>query len=336
MSEPPFTLGIEEEYLVLDAETMDLAPVPDSMLKAAEDRLHEQVSPEFRDCMIEVGTRVSASIAEARADLAGLRTALAEIADDHGLRVLAVSCHPFGRPEAQSTGPRQRYVEIAHDIGGLAKRLMTCGMHVHVGLGEDDELKIDLMRQFVWFLPIVLALSGSSPFWKGEDTELASWRLSIFDSIPRSRLPPAFGSWAEYRKGVDTLTRAGIIEDASKIWWDMRPSEAWPTLEVRIADVMPRLDEAVAVAAFIQSGMRMLWRLKQRHMRWREYDRFLIEENRWRAQRYGTEAELLDFVSGELEPLSDIVAEAIEAGADTREAMRHLLRHLDQEFRAHA
>ena len=310
--EPQFTLGIEEEYLVVDRDTMDLAAVPESMLKAAKDRLHDHVSPEFRDCMIEIGTPVSADIGEARGHLTHLRRTLRDIADDHGLAILAMSCHPFGAPEAQSTGPGTRYVDIAADIGGLARQLMTCGMHVHVGTGEDPELRIDLMRQFTYFLPLVLALSASSPFWKGEDTELASYRLSVFDRIPRSRLPPDFESWAAYEKAVGVLTGAGIIEDASKIWWDMRPSHAWPTLETRIADVMPRMEEALSVAALIQSAMRMLWRLKQNHMRWRVYDRVLIEENRWRAQRYGTEARLLDFNTGALVPLADMLSDTVD------------------------
>ena len=310
--EPQFTLGIEEEYLVVDRDTMDLAAVPETMLAGAKDKLHDHVSPEFRDCMIEIGTPVSADIGEARGHLAHLRRTLRDIADDHGLAILAMSCHPFGEPEAQSTGPGTRYVDIAADIGGLARQLMTCGMHVHVGTGDDQELRIDLMRQFTWFLPLILGLSASSPYWKGEDTELASYRLSVFDRIPRSRLPPDFESWAAYEKAVGVLTGAGIIEDASKIWWDMRPSEAWPTLETRIADVMPRMEDALGVAALIQSGMRMLWRLKQNHMRWRVYDRVLIEENRWRAQRYGTEAALLDFNTGELVPLAQMLSETVD------------------------
>lgn len=321
MKAPPFSLGIEEEYLVVDARSLELAAVPESMFRAAKEALGEQVSPEFRDCMIEVGTGVAADVAAARSDLARLRRTLAAIADDHGLALLAVSCHPFSDPERQSVGPSERYEKLEQDIGGIARRLVTCGMHVHVGLGEDDELRIDLLRQFPFFLPLVLGLSGSSPFWKGEDTRHASWRLSVFDSIPRTGMPPEFASWAGYRKAVGALTGAGIIEDATKIWWDLRPSEKWPTLEVRIADVMPRLDEALAVAAFIQAVMRMLWRLKTRHLRWRVYDRFLLEENRWRAQRYGTEATLLDLARGELVPLATLLDEAVEAVAEDAAAL---------------
>ncbi|GAD57333.1 carboxylate-amine ligase [Limimaricola cinnabarinus] len=372
MSDPAFSLGIEEEYLVVDAETMDLAAVPDEMLAAAKKRLGDQVSPEFRDCQIEIGTSVAADIAEARADLAHLRGGLAEVADDHGLALVAVSCHPWGDPESQGTGHAARYDKIAEDIGGIARRLMTCGMHVHVGLGEDHELRADLMAQASYFLPFVLALSASSPYWRGEDTRLSSWRLNIFDQCPRSGLPPRIESWAEYRKMVDALVSAGIIEDASKIWWDLRPSEAWPTLETRIADVMPRMEEALSVAAFVQCVMRMLYRLKTENKRWRVYERFLIEENRWRAQRYGTEGTLLDLGRNQLRPMQELLGEleemmepdaralgcldelrgtrriaqqgssatrqrraydaAISAGAEPREALRKMLRGVSAEF----
>ncbi|KAF0674780.1 carboxylate-amine ligase [Profundibacterium mesophilum] len=307
MNEPAFSIGIEEEYLAVDPDTMDLAPVPPEMLEEAKDALGDKVSPEFRACQIEIGTGVCADIGEARSDLANLRCTLSEIAERHGRVLAAVSCHPFGEPENQETGPAARYDEIAEDIGGIARRLMTCGMHVHVGLGEDDELRADLMQQFTTFLPYVLALSASSPYWKGEDTRLESYRLNVFDSVPRSGLPPRFDHWSDYRRTVDLLVDNEIVEDASKIWWDLRPSEAFPTLEVRIADVCPRMEDALSIAAFIQSGMRLLWRLKTQSQRWRIYERFLIEENRWRAQRYGTNGTLLDLGRGHLSPFADML-----------------------------
>ena len=312
MKEPAFSLGIEEEYLVIDAKTMDLAPVPPEMLDEAKSRLGDKVSPEFRACQIEIGTGVCADIAEARDDLSNLRCTLNEIADHHGLALVALSCHPFGEPEKQAVAPAARYDEIAEDIGGIARRLMTCGMHVHVGLGDDNELRVDLMQQFANFLPFILALSASSPFWKGEDTRLESYRLNVFDSVPRSGLPPRFEHWSGYRRTVDLLIDNEIIEDASKIWWDLRPSEAYPTLEVRIADVCPRMEDALAIAAFVQSGMRLLWRLKTQSQRWRIYDRFLIEENRWRAQRYGTNGSLLDLGRGKLAPFGSLIEDLVE------------------------
>ncbi|SDE93550.1 carboxylate-amine ligase [Limimaricola pyoseonensis] len=373
MSDPTFSLGIEEEYLVVDATTMDLAAVPDTMLEAARRRLGDHVSPEFRDCQIEIGTSVAADIDEARADLAHLRGGLAELAEERGLALVAVSCHPWADPESRGTGHGARYDKIAEDIGGIARRLMTCGMHVHVGLGEDHDLRADLMQQTVFFLPFVLALSASSPYWRGEDTQLSSWRLNVFDQTPRSGLPPRIDSWAEYRKMVETLVGTGIIEDASKIWWDLRPSEAWPTLETRIADVMPRMEEALSVAAFVQSTIRMLYRLKTRNQRWRTYERFLIGENRWRAQRYGTEGTLIDLGRNRLAPLRELLGELVEmmsedadalgcldelrgcmtiaergnsaarqravfaaareAGAEPREALREVLRGAAEEFR---
>ncbi|RVV99472.1 carboxylate-amine ligase [Mesobaculum littorinae] len=312
MPDPDFTLGIEEEYLAIDPGTMELAAIPEAMFRHAKDRLGSKVSPEFRDCMIEIGTGVCRDIGEAREDLAQLRRGVAEVAEDHGLAIIAASCHPFSDPASRATGQSDRYDAIAEDIGGIARRLMTCGMHVHVGLGDDPELRVDLMQQFTYFLPLVLGLSASSPFWKGEDTMLQSWRLNVFDSVPRTGLPPKFDSWSDYRRTVDVLVENEIVEDATKIWWDLRPSEAWPTLETRIADVMPRVEEALSVAAFIQSAMAMLWRLKQHNQRWRIYDRFLVEENRWRAQRYGTAGTLLDLGQRKLRPFAEIVAQLVE------------------------
>ena len=184
-------------------------------------------------------------------------------------------------------------------------------MHVHVGLG-DDALRVDLMPQMSYFLPHLLALSGSSPYWQGRDTGLASYRLTVFDNLPRTGLPPELTSWAEYRRTVDALVDIGIIEDSSKIWWDLRPSHSFPTLESRICDVCPRLDHTLSIAAATQALMRMLWRLKTRNLRWRSYDRFLIAENRWRAQRYGMEEGLIDFGRGEIVPFDRLMDELIE------------------------
>jgi carboxylate-amine ligase len=190
--------------------------------------------------------------------------------------------------------------------------MLICGMHVHVGLGEDDALRIDLMRQMSYFLPHTLALSTSSPFWQGEDTGLASYRLTVFDNLPRTGLPPQFAAWEDYARSVGVLTELGIIEDASKIWWDLRPSVRFPTLEARIMDVQPRLEHTLSLAAVVQAVTRMLWRLRRVNQRWRIYEPFLIEENRWRAQRYGIEEGLIDFGAGAIKPFSQLLEELID------------------------
>lgn len=308
---PEYTLGIEEEYLLVDVETCALVDVPDALMQDCARELGDQVSPEFLACQIEVGTGVCATIAEARADLGHLRRTIADCASQYGMAPLAVSCHPFADWHTRKHTEKQRYNDLARDLAGVVRRMLICGMHVHVGL-PDDDLRIDIMRQITYFLPHLLALSTSSPYWGGQDTGLSSYRLTIFDNLPRTGLPPDFVSHAEYRRSVDMIIKAGLIEDTTKIWWDIRPSHRFPTLESRICDVMPLMEHALTVAALVQSITRMLFELRRRNQRWRIYDRFLIAENRWRAQRYGTREGLLDIGQGALVPMTQLVTELIE------------------------
>lgn len=311
MDAPDYTLGIEEEYLLVDAETCALVDVPDALMHACAQALGDQVSPEFLACQIEVGTGICANIAEARADLGHLRRTIASCAAEFGLAPLAVSCHPFADWQSRKHTEKPRYNDLARDLGGVVRRMLICGTHVHVGL-PDNDLRIDIMRQISYFLPHLLALSTSSPFWGGQDTGLNSYRLSVFDNLPRTGLPPDFFAYAEYRRSVDMLIGAGLIEDSSKIWWDIRPSARFPTIEARICDVMPIMEHTLTIAAMVQSITRMLVELRRRNQRWRIYDRFLIAENRWRAQRYGPREGLLDIGRGELVPMGELVAELIE------------------------
>jgi len=367
---PTFTLGIEEEYLLVDRTTRDLVAAPDAMMAECQKVLKSRVSPEFLQCQIEVGTGVCKTIPQARAELCELRTTISEIAACYGLAPLAVATHPFANWQHQSFTNKQRYEELARDLAGVARRMLICGMHVHIGI-EDEDLRIDLLGQLSYFLPHLLALSASSPFWQGRDTGLASYRLSVFDNLPRTGLPPMFNSFGEYKRAVDILVQAGVIEDATRIWWDLRPSYRYPTLETRICDVTPRLDDAIAIAALVQSLAHMLYRLRQSNQRWRQYERFLINENRWQAQRHGVSGQLMDFgkaelvnytdlvnellalvahdagelgCSGEIEKLRDIAANgnsadrqrwvhksAIDGGADPEEAMRAVVDSLIEE-----
>ncbi len=308
---PDYTLGIEEEYLLVDADTCALADVPDALMEDCARELGDKVSPEFLACQIEVGTGVCANIAEAREDLGHLRRTISDCAAQYGMAPLAVSCHPFADWHTRKHTEKQRYNDLARDLAGVVRRMLICGMHVHVGL-PDDDLRIDIMRQITYFLPHLLALSTSSPYWGGQDTGLSSYRLTIFDNLPRTGLPPDFISHGEYRRSVDMIIEAGLIEDTTKIWWDIRPSHRFPTLEARICDVMPLMEHALTIAALVQSITRMLVELRRRNQRWRIYDRFLIAENRWRAQRYGTREGLLDFGQSALVPMPQLVAELIE------------------------
>jgi carboxylate-amine ligase len=310
-TEPAFTIGVEEEYHLVDCETRDLvAEPPAAMLAECERALKGRVSPEFLRSQIEIGTPVCRTMQEVRAELAGARRAVAGIAARHGLAPIAASTHPFARWEEQRRTDRERYNLIARDLQGPARRLVICGMHVHVGI-EDPDLRIDLMSQAAYFLPHLLALSTSSPFWGGEDTGLKSYRIAVFDELPRTGLPEQFDSFGEYERHLKVLIGAGIIEDGSKLWWDLRPSTRFPTLELRITDVCPRLEDAVAIASIYRCLLRMLYRLRRNNQRWRRYSAMLVNENRWRAQRYGVDEGLVDFGKGAIVPYADLLEEML-------------------------
>ena len=321
MKEPSFTVGIEEEYLLVDRTSRDLASdPPPEMLAECQRRVAGQVSPEFLRAQIEVGTTVCKSLGAARAELAHLRHSVAVVAADYGLAPMAAATHPFARWQTQKTTDRERYTTIARDLQAPARRLVICGMHVHVGL-EDPELRIDLLGQVAYFLPHLLALSTSSPFWHGEDTGLKSYRIAVLDEMPRTGLPELFESWGEFERHLRVLIQAGLIEDGSKLWWDIRPSMRFPTLEMRITDVCTRLDDGIAIAALYRCLLRMLWRLKRANQRWRRYAAMLVNENRWRAQRYGIDEGLVDFGKGRIVPYGDLLEEIIQLVTEDAEAL---------------
>jgi len=308
---PDFTIGIEEEYLLVDRDSLDLAEAPPELMDACAEELQDQVAPEFLKCQIEIGTKVCKDVAEAREDLKRLRACVSKHAATHNLVPIAASCHPFSDWRDQHHTDKDRYNALSSDLAGVVQRMLICGMHVHVGI-EDPDRRVDLMNQLSYFLPHLLALSTSSPFWQGQDTGLDSYRLTVFDNLPRTGLPPRMESHAEFERSVGSLTDLGVIEDASKIWWDLRPSSKFPTLESRICDVQPRLEHTLMLAAFTQCITRMLWRLATRNQRWRIYDRFLVDENRWRAQRYGIQEGLIDFGRGAIVPMAELVEELLE------------------------
>jgi carboxylate-amine ligase len=317
---PAFTIGIEEEYLVVDRETRDLIKnPPPAMWDSLREVLGPQVMPEFLKAQIEVGTKVCTKLAEAREDLATLRRDLSGVVADYGAAIIASSTHPFANWTEQETTEQPRYLRLAADYQQVARQLVICGMHVHVGV-EDTHLRIDLMNQARYMLPHLLALSTSSPFWAGTDTGLLAYRLVIFKNLPRTGVPEEFTSWGEYERMVAVLVEAGLIEDATKLWWDIRPSARYPTLEMRVSDVCTRLDDAMTIAALYQCLLGYLFRLRRQNQRWRSYSPLLISENMWRAQRYGTEGSLVDFGRGELVPYSELIEEFTELVAeDARE-----------------
>lgn len=312
MDRPAFTIGIEEEYLIVDIETRELVQdLPDGLLESCREILEGQVSPEFLRSQIEIGTKVCANVHEARDELKRLRRAVADVSREYGLAPIAASTHPSADWWEQRHTDAPRYNILANALGGVIRRLLICGMHVHVGI-EDPDVRIDLMNQVLYFVPHMLALSTSSPFWNGKDTGLKSYRTSVFRAVPRTGMPDEFDSWAEFQRHVDVLVRAGVIEDATKLWWDLRPSARYPTLELRSNDIATNIEDTLAIAAMYVSLLSMLWRRRVENQRWRIYSRMLIEENVWRAQRYGISESLIDFGRGELVPYPQLVEEIIE------------------------
>ncbi|MCL4766610.1 MAG: carboxylate-amine ligase [Hyphomicrobiaceae bacterium] len=308
LRDPSFTFGIEEEYHLVDRATRDLAAAPQELMDACLANLGGQVSPEFLKSQIEIGTPVCRSFRDMRRHLVELRGTIGRIAASYGLAPMAASTHPFAHFLHQAPTDKARYKALAQDLQAVGRRLVVCGMHVHAGI-EDDELRIDLMNQVRYFLPHLLILSTSSPFWEGENTGLKSYRLSVMDELPRTGMPGRLSGWDEYQQTVGVLVKAGVIEDATKIWWDLRPSHRFPTLEMRITDVCTRLDDAVSIAALFVCICRMLYRLRRANQSWRMYPVFLLEENRWRAQRYGVKGTLFDFGQGTLVPFRDLLGE---------------------------
>ena len=316
ISAPSFTMGIEEEYHLVDLETRQLASSPPpEFMKECENALESQVSPEFLKSQIEIGTNICKTTAEARSELQHLRGTIARIAQKYNLAPIAVSTHPSASWSDTSPTDKDRYHDLARDLQGVVRRLLICGMHVHIGI-EDEDLRIDIFNQMSYFLPHLLALSTSSPFWGGENTGLKSYRISVFDQLPRTGLPPHFETYREYERTIEVLIKTGVIEDSTKIWWDLRPSARFPTLEMRIADVCPRLEDTLAIASLYRCLCRMFYRLRRNNQRWRSYPNFLIEENRWRAQRYGLDNSLIDFGAGEIKSYKTLFDELAELIAE--------------------
>jgi glutamate---cysteine ligase / carboxylate-amine ligase len=307
-----FTFGIEEEYLLVDLETRDLiAEQPPRLLAECEDVLGAQVSPEYLKCQIEIGTTVCRTSADALSQLRHMRRTIGDIAARYGMAPIAAGTHPFAPWNDQEPTDRVRYHAIAKDLAGVGRRMVICGMHVHCGL-DGNELRIDLMNQVQYFLPHLLMLSASSPFHEGHDTGLKCYRMTAYREVPRTGLPGRFQSWDAYRQTIDVLIKADIIQDATKIWWDIRPSDRYPTLEMRITDVCTRAEDAVAIAALYVAILAHLARNRRNNLAWREHPLFLLNENRWRAMRYGVKGTLFDFGRGELVPFRYLLEELLD------------------------
>jgi carboxylate-amine ligase len=306
---PSFTIGIEEEYQTIDPETRDLRSHIDVEIVAkGKSLLKEAVKPEMHQSVIEVGTGVCQDIQQARKEIIGFRRDMIALAKSNGLRLGAAGTHPFADWRNQEIYPDQRYYDILEDMKMVARANLIFGLHVHVGV-EDRETAIHLMNAARYFLPHILALSTNSPFWLGMDTGLKSYRCKVFDKFPRTNIPDYFPSWGEYESFVNLLVQTRCIDNAKKIWWDIRPHPHFPTLEVRICDLPMRADETLAIAALIQATVAKLYKLHAANQGFRLYRRALIMENKWRALRYGLDGKLIDFGKKTEVPVRDLVYE---------------------------
>lgn len=310
MKDPSLTLGIEEEYQIVDPETGELRSYITQLLDADGQITVEGVKPELHQSVVEVGSGVCETPAQIRDEIVRLRGAMATLAAKDGLRILAAGTHPFSSWMDQRITPLERYLGFEEDLQDLARKNLIFGMHVHVGI-EDREFLIDAMKVARYFLPHILALSTSSPFWEGRSTGLKSYRSVQWRNFPRTGIPPTFATYAEYEKIVRSLISANAIQDPSKIWWDLRPHHLYPTLEFRVCDICTRVDEAVCIAAIIQALVAKLWKLRRDNLTFRVYPLSLIDENKWRAVRYGVSGNLLDLGKETERPAKQLIEELV-------------------------
>jgi len=310
MKAPSLTIGVEEEYQIIDPTTRELRSYITEILQEDSVLLGE-IKPELHQSMVEVGTKVCHTPAEVKGELVRLRGMVMDLAARKGLVIAAAGTHPFSSWIDQEITPLERYIGVKEDLQQLAQSLLIFGTHVHIGI-EDPEFRIDAMNACRYFLPHVLSLSTSSPFWMGRNTGLKSYRSVVFRSFPRTGIPRTLASWSDYQQTVDVMVATGSIPNASKLWWDVRPHHLFPTIEFRVCDVCTRVDEAVCIAAIFQAIIAKLWKLRCDNMSFRQYLPALIEENKWRATRYGLEGQLIDFGREQQFPAREMIRELIE------------------------
>ena len=305
-----FTVGVEEEFQIVDPVTWELRSHVSELLASSAPTFGDQIKPELHQSIVEVGTKICSSIGELAEEIIRSRRDLSDAAERVGLRVAAAGTHPFSNWMDQVLSPGERYKNIVEEMGQLARSLLIFGLHVHVAVPDRDSM-ISLMNEARYFLPHLLALSTSSPFWMGRDTGLKSFRTTVFRRFPRTGIPDHFGSWSDYEEYVNLLVKLRSIDNAKKIWWDLRPHPTFGTLEFRICDVPTAPRASIAIAALAQAIIVKLYRLRQRNLGFRRYHRALIEENKWRAARWGIDGKLIDFGKGEEVPMRDLAIELL-------------------------
>ncbi|MEJ7734529.1 MAG: carboxylate-amine ligase [Polyangiaceae bacterium] len=312
-----FTLGIEEEFQIVHPETRELRSYVSKLLEGgmATAVLRERVRPEMHQSVVETGTGICRDIRQARAEICELRSELSALAHKGGLRIVAAGTHPFSDWKTQEITEGDRYKGLVEDLQDVARANLIFGLHVHVGI-KDREVRMALANQCRYFLPHILALSTSSPFWLGRQSGLKSTRSEIFKRFPRTGIPGYFDSYTSFEAYVELLVKTGCIDNAKKIWWDVRAHPFFDTVEVRICDMTTRIDDTVAIAALIQALMGKLYVLYRNNQAWRNYNRELIEENKWRAVRYGLDGQLIDFGKREQKPTRDLIGELVDLVSD--------------------
>jgi carboxylate-amine ligase len=306
-----FTLGIEEEFQIVDPQTRELRSHVTEFLDEGKMLLGEQIKPEMIQSMIEVGTGICKNIQEARTDISRLRAIISQLARKKGLEIVAASTHPISRWQDQKIFDDERYALLVQELEMVARSLLIFGLHVHVGVA-DPERAIHIMNAARYFLPHVLALSTSSPFWVGVNTGLKSYRSEVFKQFPRTDIPDHFDSHASFQRYIDLLVKTNCIDNGKKIWWDVRPHPFFPTLEFRVCDIPTRVDDTIAIAALFQAIVAKLNKLIEKNLGFRLYRRMLVQENKWRAVRWGLDGKMIDFGKQKEVPVRELILELLE------------------------
>lgn len=324
-----FTIGVEEEFQIVDPHTRDLRPEIEQMLASSDETISDNIRREMMQSMIETVTPICTDVEQARRELLKLRAGVTELAQRNNLAVVAAGAHPFSLWQSQPITQDERHKMLEQDLQDVVRSILIFGLHVHIHI-PDRDLMIEIMNEARYFLPHILALSANSPFWQGRETGLKSYRTIIWQQFPRTGIPSTFNSWAEFEAFVNTLIKTNCIDNGKRIWWDLRPHPFFSTLEFRVCDMPTRVSDSVMIAAFLQAIVAKLYKLRKNNLGFRRYDRALIMENKWRAARYGMDGLLIDFGQRVEKPMRELALELLEFVDDvvdelgSREALNHL------------
>ncbi|MBS1949524.1 MAG: hypothetical protein OJF59_001419 [Cytophagales bacterium] len=326
-----FTLGVEEEYMVVDPTTRELKSHDQKIVEIASKVLGDHVKAEMHQAVVEVGTGICQNVEEAHQDISRLRKFVGEVAGTLNLKIGAAGTHPFSHWSTQLITPNPRYDEIVNEMQEAARSNLIFGLHVHVGIA-DKNMAIHIMNTVRYFLPHVFALSTNSPFWEGRNTGFKSFRTKVFDKFPRTGIPDSYTSWDDFKNYINLLIQTRCIDNAKKIWWDVRVHPFFDTIEFRICDVPLLVNETIAIAAVFQALVAKLYKLRLQNMSFMNYSRALINENKWRASRYGLDGKLIDFGKQEEVDARALIHELLDFVDDVVDELgsRHAINYVNQ------